>query len=658
MITVKHFHVIVCFLIFFCLIKSETVQGKVYRLSSPNKKLQLEIDIRDKVMFSVQYNKKPLILLSPVTLTVNDGVVLGQKPILVEAKRRRIDELIHPVVPEKRRVVKDRCNELILTFKKGFNLIFRVYDDGAAYRFVTHLDSPLKVISETMALHFAEDDSLYFPFEESFITHSERQYQFLPISHIKPDQMGSLPVLVDVQNGPKVAITEADLEDYPGLYLKGSEDESPSLLGLFPACPLEEKQKGDRTVLVSKRAGYIAVTQGKRVFPWRVLMIGEKDGDLIESDMIFRLSKPLKLKDTSWIRPGKVAWDWWNANNIWGVDFKAGVNTETYKVYVDFASEYGIEYIILDEGWSKPSDLFAVNPEMDMEGLLHYARGKKVGIILWCLWNALEDRLYDALDRFQEWGVKGIKVDFMQRDDQKMVQYYHKVAREAAKRHLLVDFHGSYKPTGLRRAYPNVLTREGVQGLEHNKWSKNITPKHDVTIPFIRMLAGPMDYTPGAMINTQEKHFIPRFERPMSQGTRVHQLAMYVIYESPLQMLADSPSHYRREAETMEFLSAVPTVWDETAVLDAEVAGYVLLARRHGDDWYVGGMTDWTQRSFTVDLSFLDPGGYTAHIYSDGPNASRYASDFQKQVQPVTQNSRLKIDMAAGGGWVARFIKR
>jgi alpha-glucosidase len=400
-------------LVFFCIIQTEAASGKVYRLSSPDKKIHLTIDIRDTVMLSVRYGKKTILLPSPVALTVDDGIVLGADPVVLDAKRRVVDEWITPVVCEKRGRIRDRCSELTLAFEGGYGLVFRVYDDGTAYRFVTQFDDPIKVVSETIAFRFAEDDSVYFPFEESFITHSERQYRFLPVRHIEPEQMGSLPVLVDDANGLKVAITEADLEDYPGLYLKGSEDGSPSLYGLFPAYPVEEKLKGDRTVLVTKRADYIALTQGRRSFPWRVLIIAERDGHLIESDMVFRLAKPLQIEETSWIRPGKVAWDWWNASTIWGVDFKSGINTETYKVYVDFASEYGIDYIILDEGWSKPSDLFDISPDIDMQALLDYAKEKNVGIILWCLWNALDNRLYEALDRFEQWGVKGIKVDFI-----------------------------------------------------------------------------------------------------------------------------------------------------------------------------------------------------------------------------------------------------
>jgi len=350
-----------------------------------------------------------------------------------------------------------------------------------------------------------------------------------------------------------------------------------------------------------------------------------------------------------------VAWDWWNANNIYGVDFRAGVNTLTYKYYIDFAARYGIEYIILDEGWYPLGNLLVNAPDMDVDELFRYGKEKGVGIVLWVTWKTLEDQLEPALERFTKWGAAGIKVDFMQRDDQWMVNYYEKVAREAAKRHMLVDFHGAYKPTGLIRTYPNVITSEGVKGLENSKWSKDVTPEHDVTLPFIRMLAGPMDYTPGAMLNAQDKDFAASFNRPMSQGTRCHQLAMYVVYESPLQMLADNPSNYLREPECMEFLAGVPAVWDQTKALDAKVGDYVLVARRHGKDWYVGAMTDWTARTLTADLSFLGAGSYEAQIYQDGVNADRYAGDYKKTTRTVTAKDKIEVKLAPGGGWAARL---
>ncbi len=624
-----------------------------YEILSPNKKISLKIEVGPKIYYSVFLKSQEILSPSPISMGLKDKKKLGIEPQMLGVERRMVDEEIHPVVREKRASIHDHFNEITLNFKNNFSLDFRAYDDGVAYRFKTSFDGDIDILDEEVIFNFGADHHIYFPTEKSFFTHQERRYEYVPLSQISKYEMGYPPTLVDIDDGPKVAITEADLDDYSGLYLQGQG--KPSLRGIFPAVALEERQTRDRDVRIVKRDNIIARTKGQRTFPWRVLIIAEKDGDLVESQMVYKLAKPLQLEDTSWIKPGKVAWDWWNANNVFGVDFKAGINTDTYKYYIDFASENGIEYVILDEGWYVLGNLLNINPEMDMEEILRHARDKNVGIILWVVWKTLEDQLQEALDQFEKWGVKGIKVDFMQRDDQWIVNYYHKIAREAAKRHLLVDFHGAYKPTGLRRAYPNVLTREGVLGLEHNKWSKNVTPDHNLTLPFTRMLAGPMDYTPGAMVNAQKNNFQVIYARPMSMGTRCHQLAMYVVYESPLQMLADSPSHYLREKECLEFLSKVPTVWDETHVLDARVGDYILMARKLGDEWYVGAMTDWTEREFSVKLDFLADGEYEAEIYKDGLNAHRYGNDYNKEIVPVTNQSEIAIDLAPGGGWVARI---
>jgi alpha-glucosidase len=353
-----------------------------------------------------------------------------------------------------------------------------------------------------------------------------------------------------------------------------------------------------------------------------------------------------------------VGWDWWNALNVYGVPFRAGVNTDTYKHFIDFAAEHGIEYIILDEGWYKLGDLLSITPGVDMDAIAAHAKQKNVGLIMWVIWKTFDLQMAPALDLFEKWGVKGIKVDFMQREDQWMVNYYERVAREAAKRRMLVDFHGAYKPTGLYRTWPNVVTSEGVLGLEQSKWGDLASPDNAVTFPFMRMLAGPVDYTPGAMMNAAKKDFKPIFDRPMSQGTRCQQLAMYVAYESPLQMLADSPSNYRREPETLEFLEAVPAVWDETRVLSAKVGEHILVARRTGREWYVGALTNWTARDLDVDLSFLGAGAFQADTYRDGPNADRVGVDYAREKKPVTSADRLRIHLAPGGGWVARIVPR
>jgi len=558
------------FFFIFVFANSQLSAEETFDLFSPDQNIHVKIDLSDTISYSVFFDKQVVLSPSPLSLKIDGGKQLGLNPKIISQKKRSVSEKIYPVVPEKRKIIPDIFNEIDLEFKDHYGLIFRAYDDGVAYRFYTKINGEITIINEEVTFYLPQDRSSYFPFEESFLTHSERQYPYVKISDVTSDQMGCVPVLIYDDIKPILAFTEADLEDYPGMYLTGSDGDSPSLFGKFPPVALEEKQTRDRTIEVSKGAEYIAKTNGTRQFPWRVMMIANQDKDLLVNDIVFRLGKPLHIKDTSWIKPGKVAWDWWNDWNLEGVDFRAGINTETYKYYIDFASKYNIEYIIMDEGWSNPSDLFKINPKIDMEEILSYAKLKNVGVILWCVWVALDRQFDNAFDQFEEWGIKGIKVDFMQRDDQKIVNYYDRVTKEAAKRELLVDFHGAYKPTGLRRAYPNLITREGVLGLEHSKWSKNVTPEHACILPFTRMLAGPMDFTPGAMINATEGQFSIIYNKPMSQGTRCHQLALYVLFESPLQMLCDAPSNYLKEPEAMEFLSKVPTVWDATHVLDAK----------------------------------------------------------------------------------------
>ena len=633
--------------------------AKTLKLHSPNKNIEVHIQARDKILYSVIYNGKQIIKPSPISMNIDDGKFLGKNPIIKKSNSRTVNEILKPVVKVKTAIIKNHFNELTIHFDGNYALVFRAYNDGIAYRWVTKFDKEIKILKEETTFNFTKNHHVYFPEEESFFTHSERIYLKIQLNEITSQKISSLPALVDIEAGPKVAITEADLENYPGMYLTGSDDSPNTLVGKFPHYPLEVKQKLDRDVPVTKRAEYLAVTNGNRAFPWRVLVISHNDGDLIESQMVYKLAKACQLDNVSWIKPGKVAWDWWNGNNIYGVDFRAGVNNETYKYYIDFASKYGIEYMILDEGWYKLGNLLDIVPEINIEELVAYGNEKNVGIILWVIWKTLDDQLEQALDQFEKWGVKGIKVDFMQRDDQWMVNYYYKIAREAAKRHLLVDFHGAYKPTGLIRTYPNVLTSEGVRGLENSKWSKDDpSPGYNVTLPFIRMLAGPMDYTPGAMINANKEQFRPIYNRPMSQGTRCHQLAMYVIYESPLQMMCDSPSNYLKETECMEFLSKVPTVWDDTRVLDAKVGEYILIARKSGEEWYIGAMTNWTPRDLIIDFSFMDDSNYSIEIYQDGINADRNAIDYKKVMRDITKNDTLKIHLAPGGGWAGGLNRK
>ena len=623
----------------------------IIKLNSPNEKIQTNIRLGVFVEFEVLYDSEVIVEFSRISMNINENKILGQSVKVRKKNAESVSKKIIPVVAEKFASIHEQYNEIELICKGNYSIIFRAYNEGIAWRFATKFKDDIKINSEEVSLNFPKGSTIWFPEEYSFFSHNERYYSFEKIDSISKDRFCSLPALVETKQGIKVLISESDLQDYPGMWLRGTA--SAGLTGIFPGMALKENKTSDRDVKVSEYADYSCITNGRRTFPWRFLAIAKDDGDLITNQMSYLLAEPNKIEDTSWIKPGKVAWDWWNAWNIYGVDFEAGVNTETYKYYIDFASKYGIEYIILDEGWYPLGNLLETVPEIDMDEILAYADEKNVGVILWVIWKTLEDQWTDAFDQFEKWKVKGLKVDFMQRDDQWMVNYYWRVAEEAAKRKMLIDFHGAYKPAGLRRTYPNVITREGLRGLEQSKWTDKNTPSHNVTLPFIRMVAGPMDYTPGAMINATEKNFKKIFTQPMSMGTRCHQLAMYVVYESPLQMLCDNPSNYLKEPECMEFLSEVPTVWDTTIVLSAKIGNHIALARKHDDKWFLGAMTNWDPRDLEIDLSFLGEGEYKIEIWQDGLNAKRYAADFKKKIKAISAKSKLNISLAPGGGWVA-----
>ena len=624
-----------------------------YDLVSPDNRIEIRIRTAKGVRYDVLLKGK--ILLQDCVLSLDiEHMRLGAEAKVLKSKERSFNQVLEPVVRQKFAKIRENYNELRLEMEGGYALVFRAYNEGAAYRFETSLPQQrVQVFKEEANFNFPSNFITYYPQEDSFFSHNERRYVPQHLSEIAPAFIATLPAVVDVGGGAKVAIAESDVEDYPGLWLRGTGGNG--LAAVFPPYPLQEKLEGDRDFRVVESADYIAVTKGTRTFPWRLVGVVERDGDLLTNQLVWLTAKPSQVQETSWIRPGKVAWDWWNANNVYGVDFKAGINTQTYKYYVDFAAKYGIPYIILDEGWYKLGNVLEVVPEIDMEELTAYAKQKNVGIILWVIWKTLDDQLEPALDQFAKWGIKGIKVDFMQRSDQLLINYYHKVSRETAKRKMLVDFHGDQKPASMTRTWPNLINAEGVRGLEWSKWSAETEPKHNVTLPFTRMFLGPMDYTPGAMLNAQKASFAPIFNRPMSLGTRCHQLAMYVVYEAPLQMLADSPSNYLSEPESLEFLAAVPTEWDETTVLGAKIADYVAVARRNGREWYIGAMTDWMPRELELDLSFLPDGKFQMAAYEDGANADRMASDFKLVRSQVSKATKLKIKLAPGGGWAARM---
>ena len=642
--------VLVCLLLFV----SHTYGATSYELSSPNQKIKLRIDVGSKIEYDLQFNRVPLLENSTLALDIEHRK-LGVAPQVLSATPSAVNRELRVPVPRKFAVLRENYNELRIVFKDDYVVVFRLYNEGMAYRFETSLpQNTVKVFNEEAAFSFADNFGVYYPKEDGFFSHNEREFVYLPMKDITQKSLASIPVIVDTRGGAKVLLADSDVDHYPGLWFRGNGNNT--LSATFPAYPLTEQLKGDRDFIVTKTADYIAETKGTRTFPWRIVGVAENDADLITNDLVYLLAQPSHISDTSWIKPGKVAWDWYNANNIDGVNFKSGINTATYKYYIDFASKHGLEYIILDEGWYKLGNLLQVVPEMNIEELVAYGKQKNVGIILWVVWKTLDDQFAPAFNQFTRWGIKGLKVDFMQRDDQKVMDFYERVCREAAKRKMLVDFHGGIRAATMVRTWPNLLTNEGVRGLEQTKWSKLANPEHNVTLPFSRMLVGPMDYTPGAMANSgNEKNFAAVFERPMSLGTRCHQLAMYVVYESPLQMLADSPSHYLREPEIMNFLGPVPAVWHETRVLHAKMGDYVAIARRHNQDWYVGAMTDWTSRELDINLSFLPAGRHELDEYKDGINADRIGSDYRRVKSIVETKTHLRIKLAPGGGWVARI---
>ena len=625
--------------------------SKEYKISSPNGQIAVTVSVDTQIKWSAAVGNQAIFTNNTISLDLG-STVLGANPKVSSAKTTTVNETVQTVVAVKSKTIQNNYNQLSLVFKPNFAVNFRVFDNGLAYRFETTLKDEITVKNEEISLNFAGDYGVLFPEEETLYSHYERLYLDTKLSAIAAGKFSSLPTLVKADNNIKIGITEADLFDYPCLFMEATG--KAAFKSKFPRVILKSDPKGDREIQNIQEADYIAKTSGTRNFPWRVFMISTEDARLVENQMVFLLSRECKLTETSWIKPGLVAWDWWNENNIYGVDFKAGLDTKTYKYYIDFASKNNIPYIILDEGWTKSTtNIKEANPTLNLQELIAYGKTKNVDVILWCLWNPLDADMDAILDIYAKIGAKGIKVDFMARSEQYMVNFYERAAKACADRKLLIDFHGAFKPSGMARAYPNIINHEGVKGMENAKWSKDITPEHDVTLCFTRMLAGPMDFTPGAMTNKNEKDYSISFSHPMSLGTRCHQIAMYVCYDSPLQMLSDSPTNYYKETESASFISKMPTVWDETKVLDAKVGDYILMARQKDSNWYLGAMTDWTGRSLNVDLSFLGEGTYEIEIMQDGMNADISCNDYKRIVKQVTKADKLKIDLAKGGGWAA-----
>lgn len=641
-------------------------KNKQFHVLSPDGKMDVLIDAGATTSWSVKHENVVIIATSAISLTLGNAEVLGKDVKLVSSKAELINSSFNTPVYKKKSVT-DNCNQLTINCKGDYGLIIRAYNDGAAYRFFTKKKGEVVIQSEQANFNFEKDYKAFIPYVRDlrakgdlFATSFEALYDEINISQFRKDTIAFLPVLVEIGDTKKAVITESDLEDYPGMYLNINPANRQELQGVYAPYALEEKQGGYNMLnnMVIKRANYIAKVNGTRNFPWRVVVVSDNDAALANSDMVQKLAAPSRVSDLSWIKPGKVAWDWWNDWNITHVDFRSGINTETYKYYIDFAAANKIEYIVMDEGWSKTDDLMNISSKINLEEIVNYGKQKNVGVILWATWYGVTLKMEEAFSKYAAMGVKGFKIDFMDRDDQKLVASLYQIAKKAAEYKLVVDLHGMYKPTGLQRTYPNVINFEGVKGMENVKWTPNDdVPHYDVTIPFIRMLAGPMDYTPGAMRNATKSYYRPNNSLPMSQGTRCHQMAMYVVFEAPLQMLADNPTVYMKEQECTNFIAAVPTVFDETVALAGKVGEYVAIARKKDNIWYVGAMSNWTTKELTIDCSFLGAGNYEADIFKDGINADRDATDYKKETIKLDASQKLTIHFAPGGGMAMRIVK-
>ena len=641
-----------------------TMTAGNYEVNSPNGKVKVTMTANDAVSWSVTYDGKTVLLPSEINIEIQQGnKTFGLGKVGKVAVKAHGD-----------------YGQLLMYTNQKMTIEVRAYDDGAAYRLISGHTKPVTVKNETVEYCFEDDYRAFIPYVndnrggERYCYSFESYYDEQPLSAMYSDSLSITPLAVCLPNGMKATVMDAGVENYPGMFLRGERSEVRGkrnvLQAEFAPYPLEQEVGGfDRLNLVpTKRADFIAKLSGRQALPWRAVVITERDADLLNCNMAQRLAPACRIADTSWIRPGKVAWDWWNNLNITGVDFASGMNTDTYLYYIDFAAKNRLEYIIIDEGWSGKESLTAdLNPDIDLPRLIAHGQEKGVGIILWSSWRNLigNNPLCDpsvseqVMRHYADMGIKGFKVDFFDRDDQQVIASVYQLAECAARLHLLLDCHG-LKPFGVQHAYPNIVNFEGVKGLENSKWEPRVgdgplhnQPRYDVTAPYLRMLAGPMDYTPGAMTNAMKDNFFGNNDHPMSQGTRVHQMAMYTTFDAPLQMLADSPTKYMQNQECTDFIAQIPTTFDETIALDGQLGEYTLIARRKGTTWYLAAMTDWTPRDLTVSLSFLSAGQHQADIFTDGVNASKDATDYRHLQQAVTSSDRLDIHLSSGGGWTA-----
>ncbi len=621
--------------------------------TSPDGQTTVTVTVSDRIYYDVESHGELLFRQNHIGMTLSDRT-LGEKPTLKGNKVQKVSETVTPIHPLKFSKVENSYTLLTLTFGGGYKVEWRVYDDGVAYRFVTSLKGDIEVMGEDGTWQLAAPAKLVLQQPGDFKTSCEENYSVVQSNEWKADdKMSELPILV-MGEKQKVLISEFDLFDYAGVFLKSVGEGTNAFSIIQPKCPTEYEDDGDRKHKILKEADYVAKTQGTRTFPWRYMLITQSDGQLVESTMPVRLAPANAIGDPSWIKVGQTCWDWLNGIPFGpDVTFKSGINLDTYKYFIDFAARNGVGYILIDEGWAlNTRNPFETNPEVHLPEIIAYGKSKGVGVILWLPWLTVEHHM-DLFQKFEEWGIKGTKIDFMDRQDQWMVNFYERVAKEAAKHHIFVDFHGAFHPSGLDYKYPNVLTYEGVRGMEYNGSCK---PDNSVWLPFIRNAVGPMDYTPGSMLNYQpERHHGGRPICP-GVGTKAFNLAIFVLCESNLQMLMDNPCRYDQWPDCRDFLTSVPVNWDETRVVAAEAGQYCVVAKRKGDKWFIGGITNSTERDLQLKLDFLPAGKqYKMTSFEDGVNAHIIAMDYLRKESRVNNSTVVPIHMARNGGWCASF---
>ncbi len=650
------------------LVMTWVAQAADYELLSPNGKIKISINSENCLRWAVSHGDTDVLLPSEIGISGLSGkkrFAFGDDVKVKKAVRQTINQQFSTPFYRKAQV-KDHCNQLTLTTNGGFDLVVRAYDDAAAYRLVSTQGKPLTINSETAQFRFAADGDAWIPYindnrgGERYTFSFESYYDEVPLSQMHRDSLAITPLAMELPGGKKAVVLDAGVENYPQMFLLKGEGNT--LEATFAPYPTAWQIGGHQrlNLVPTERAQYIAKIAPRQALPWRVVAVSQKDGDLMNNDIAQLLAPPCRLKDTSWIKPGKVAWDWWNNLNLTGVSFRSGMNTDTYKYYIDFAAKNHLEYIIIDEGWSGTESLTDdLSADIDLQQLIAHANKQNVGIILWSSWRNAKKDTETTFAHYAQMGIKGFKIDFFDRDDQIVISSCYELAACAARHHLLLDLHG-LKPFGIQRAYPNVVNFEGVKGLENNKWEPRTAegplhdfPRYDVTAPYLRMFCGPMDYTPGAMTNATRDCYFGNNNHPMSQGTRVHQMAMYATYEAPLQMLADSPTAYMKNQECTDFIAQIPTTFDETVILDGQMGEYTAVARRKGNTWFVAAMTNWKARDLTIDCSFLGGATRQAEIFCDGVNADKDATDYQRTTRTVSSNDKLTVHLAPGGGWAA-----